>query len=113
MEDAVCSRYGYYLFELLTYLVDYYLHSTVVLIWYFVFTNVVYVIEHIMRGSFNSNLLTSACWYYIPSIMAKVFLPKQTDRQAGIPAGCRAIVVLSSLRGGKKVNHHNNRSEVG
>ena len=66
-----------------------------------------------MCGSFNNNLPTSACWYYIPSIMAKVFLPKQTDRQAGIPAGCRAIVVLSSLRGGKKVNHHNNRSEVG
>ena len=40
-----------------------------------------------MRGSFNNNLPTSACWYYIPSIMAKVFLPKQTDRQAGIPAG--------------------------
>ena len=113
MEDAVCSRYGYYLFELLTYLVDYYLHSTVVLIWYFVFTNVVYVIEHIMCGSFNNNLPTSACWYYIPSIMAEFFLPKQTDRQAFRLAASRAIVVLSSLRGGKKVNHHNNRSEVG
>ena len=60
-----------------------------------------------MRASFNNNPPALAwCTIGVPSIMAEVFYP---NRQAGWLAG----LVLSSLRGGKKVNHHNNRSEVG